>query len=135
MKIEKNYRFKNFLMNENKKILNENMHYLSQQVGDILSSLQSLLDDSDGLGNRQIIRAAQSIVNQIRRILSDKWEDESNKILKNLQKIGVAIMKSIDEKEDLRQTISSAVKLLEKNTEKTKEPLNNLGSSNNIDEK
>lgn len=49
-------RFKKFIMNENEKPLNENTHYLSRQVGDILSSLQSLLDDADNLGNRQVIR-------------------------------------------------------------------------------
>lgn len=42
-------------------------------------------------------------------------------------------MKSIDGNEDLNQTIASAIKLLEKSSDKEKEPLNNLGSSNDID--
>lgn len=109
-------------------ILNENENYLMQRVGDVLSSLQSILDDSESLGNRQLIKASQTIVNQIRVILNDYWPDEEHSILKSLQKVGVGLMKSIDGNEDMRQTIASAVKVLESAVGKEDAPINNLGS-------
>lgn len=109
-------------------ILNENENFLMQRVGDILSSLQSVLDDAEGLGNRQIIKVSQTIVNQIRIILNDYWPDEQKPILLALQKVGVALMKSIDGSEDMRQTIASAVKVLEAAVGKEDEPINDLGS-------
>lgn len=114
-------------------ILNENENYLMQRVGDILSSLQSTLDESESLGNRQIIKVSQAIVNQIRVILNDYWPDEQRPILKALQKIGVALMKSIDGSEDMRQTIASAVKVLESAVGKQESPINDLGSQQSAD--
>lgn len=114
-------KFKSFLLNESK-------HYLGQRSGDILTALQNLQEDSVNMGNRALIRACQGIVNQIRRILKGRWDDEDINYLKSLQKVGVAIMKSIDENEDMQEVISSSVMELEDLLKKLQVPINSLGS-------
>ena len=109
-------------------IINENEDYLMQRVGDILSALQSVLDDAESLGNRHLVKISQTVVNQIRVILNDYWPDEQRPTLLALQKVGVALMKSIDGSEDMRETIASAVKVLESAVGKQNAPLNDLGS-------
>jgi hypothetical protein len=114
-------RFKSFLLHENK-------YYLGQKAGDLLTALQSLGDDASNIGNRTLIRAVQGIVNQIRRILHGRWDDGDFKYLKVLQKIGVALCKAIDEKEDIATVLSSAGTELEDLLSKMGVPVNSLGS-------
>lgn len=90
--------FKNFLINESKTIL-------GNKVGDILSAVNELEDDFDNMSPRHLIRVAESIVNQIRRILHNQWNSDNFKHLHKLQAIGVAIMKTIDEKGDVKQVL------------------------------
>lgn len=113
--------FKSFLLNESK-------HYLGKRSGDILTALQSLQEDISGLGTRAIIRASQQIVNQIRRIVHGRWDEQDVKYLAILQKIGVAIMKAIDEHDDLEEVIASSVSELEKMIDKLGTPINTLGT-------
>ena len=100
-------RFKEFL-------LNEQQAYLGQKVGDILTAAQELRDDAKNMGTRDLTRFSERIVNQIRRILHSNWPREEKKHLASLQKVGVAIMKSIEDKDDLPGTISGAAGVLEK---------------------
>lgn len=109
-------------------LLNENLHYLGVRTGDVLSALQDLNDDAAQLGNKALIRACQGIVNQIRRILHGRWDEEDVKYLEKLQKVGVAIMKGIDENEDMAEVIVSSVQELENLIEKLQTPINSLGS-------
>lgn len=113
--------FRSFLLNETK-------HYLGQRAGDILTALQNLHEDAASMGSRALIRAATGIVNQIRRILRGRWEEADVQYLKQLQKIGVAIMKSIDENDDIQAVIASAVSEMEGMLDKLQVPLNSLGS-------
>lgn len=115
------FQFKDFLISENK-------YYLGQKSGDLLSAIQSLSDDSPNIGNREMIRATQGLINQIRRILHSRWDDEDIKYLKTLQKIGVALCKAIDEKEDIATIVSSAQRELEEMINDMEVPVNNLGS-------
>src|SRR6185503_4785915 len=94
--------FKSFLLNESK-------HYLGERSGDILNALQNLQDDAANMGNRALIRACQGIANQIRRILHGRWDEEEIQYLKRLQKVGVALMKGIDESENMEEIIASCV--------------------------
>lgn len=114
-------RFKQFILNENKA-------YLGQKVGDILTAAQELRDDSKNMGSRDLTRFSERIVNQIRRILHSNWPREEIKHLKVLQKVGVALMKAIEEKEDLPSTISGAAGTLEKLVAKFGTPINNIAS-------
>lgn len=118
-------KFKSFLINENKL-------YLDQKIGDLLTALQELSDDASNLGNRTIIRAVQTIVNQIRRILHGRWDDEDTNSLKTLQKVGVALCKAIDTKEDMATIIASCAAEIEKISKGM--PVNDLASQKEPDE-
>jgi len=116
-----NLRFKTFLLNENKV-------HLGQRMGDILNSIHDLEENGESMGNRQLMKSAETIVNQIRRILHTHWAQNELKYLEILQKIGVAIMKSIEEKSgDLIAIISSAGQEVEKTLSELGVPQNNLG--------
>lgn len=99
--------FKQFLLNENKA-------YLGQKVGDILTALKELNADSKTMGSRDLVRFSERIVNQIRRILHSNWSKEEKQYLLKLQKVAVAIMKAIDEKNDLAGIIGSSTTTVEK---------------------
>ncbi len=120
-------RFKEFLFNENK-------YYLGQKTGDLLTAVQSLGEDAPNLGNRALIRAVQGVINQIRRILHGRWDDGDVKFLKVLQKIGVALCKAIDEKDDIPTVISSVTSELEEMLNKMEVPVNNLVSEEEPDD-
>lgn len=117
-----NYTFKTFL-------LNEQSAYLGQKVGDILTAVQELRDDSKNMGTRDLIRYSERIVNQIRRILHSNWPREETKNLKVLQKIGVAFMNSIEKKDNLAGKISGAASDLEKLVAKLGMPVNKLAAT------
>jgi len=109
-------------------ILNEQKAYLSQSIGDILSVAHDLRDDSGNMGSRDLSRRSEKIVNQIRRILHSNWSKENIKHLKPLQKVGVALMKSVKEKGDLQGTISGVVDSLEKLVQDMGTVVNKIGT-------
>lgn len=112
-------RFSNFLINEEKS-------YLGHRVGDVLVSLQDLQGDLENMGTRQLSRYAEEVVNQIRKILHSRWSPKYQNQLKELQKIGVAIQKTIDERGDLKQLLPAAVKSLESLSGRLGVKINNL---------
>lgn len=115
-------KFSNFLLNETKA-------YLGQRIGDILTALQNLQDDADDLGQRAMERALLNVVSQIRKILHGRWDDTDNKDLLVLQKVGVGIMRGLDETEvNMKELVTSAVGELERLSGDMDEPLNDLGS-------
>jgi hypothetical protein len=117
--------FRNFL-------LNEDHAYLGQRVGDILNALHDLTENGQHMGTRLLMLQAEGIVQQIRRILHTHWEKSEMKYLPILQKVGVAIMKSIDgknrEKTDLLEILQGAQSEIEKMSSDLGTPLNNLAS-------
>jgi len=112
--------FKQYLLNENKALL-------AQKIGDVLNAIQELSGNSSGMGARELMRSAEPIVNQIRRILHSNWSKEDLVYLPPLQKVGVAIMRAIEEKDDLKQILAAAADVLQGVTAKTGEPINTLG--------
>lgn len=112
-------RFKEF-------ILNENEVYLSQKIADILSALQDLNESAPNMGIRHLIYNSQTIVNQIRRIIHTHWPQNEEVKIKVLQKCGVAIMKTIEEKEDLVEILKSCQANLEDLMSKEKTPINQM---------
>lgn len=109
-------------------LLNENAAYLSQQIGDILDASQELVDQGPSMGARHQVKNAETIANQIRRILHSDWQKQDEKYLKVLQKIGVAIMKAIEEKDDLIGIMGTANQELVNLQSKLGEPIQNLGT-------
>ena len=77
-------------------VLREQNEFLGRQVGDILSALQSLSDDSASLGSRQMVRVADQIVDDMRRVLKGRWPAEEYQSLEELQKVAVFLKKSCD---------------------------------------
>lgn len=98
--------FKNFILNEEKS-------YLGHRVGDVLTAAQELQQDMENLGSRHLNRLADNVVNQIRKILHGHWGSKSEKHLQNLQRVAVAIKKTIEEKGDLKQILPTAVQELQ----------------------
>lgn len=111
--------FKNFLLNEEKS-------YLGHRVGDVLTAAQELQQDMENLGSRHLNRLAERVVNQIRKILHSQWSSKSQKHLQSLQRIAVAIMKTIDEKGDLKEILPTAVQELQNLSGQLGVKVNNL---------
>lgn len=114
-------KFKNYLMNEAK-------NYFGERIGDILSALHNLKEDAPNMGARHLIKASEQIVNQIRSILHSNWGKEEEKYLKKLQKAAVAIMKAIEEKDDLITILGSATAEIEQVVADLKIPISNLAT-------
>jgi len=114
-------KFKDFIFNENK-------YYLGQQIGDILSAVQDLEQNSEGMGARQLVANSSKIVNRIRGILHGHWSDAEQSQLKKLQKIGVALAKAVEEKDDLEELIPMISAELAKISEKLGVPVHSLAT-------
>lgn len=119
--LHKGMDFKGFL-------LTEGNGYLSDRVNDVLTGVHELLQARKQMGTRQLVKNAESIANQIRKILHASWPHSQVKYLKVLQKCGVALMKTIDEKGDLHDTFNSVRNELEQLASKLKVPANSLGT-------
>jgi len=115
------YEFRDFLLNEDKA-------YLGQRVGNILSAIQDLVQNSKGMGTRQLLRSSETIVNQMRRILHTHWPQQHEDDLKRLQKAAVAIAKSIEDKDSLEEILQAAGQELEGLMGDMDSPVNQLGS-------
>jgi hypothetical protein len=113
--------FKDFL-------ISENTAYLSQRVGDIQNALQDLKDNAGGMGKRQVTTAASVIVNQIRTILHSNWSKKNIRSLASLQKVGVAVMRAIEDKDDLTDVLTSSIEEMQKMAGELGTPINQLAS-------
>lgn len=116
--------FKNFL-------INEGTEYLSGRIGTILSIIQELLQNSQGMGKRQIVLNCENIVSKIRAILQDKWSEKEKKYLKKLQKCGVSIAKCIEDKGELLDVLEASSSEIEKMLSELGGTVNTLGNSDN----
>lgn len=113
--------FKDFLLNENKA-------YLSQRAGNILTALQDIDQNSQGMGTKQLVKSAEGVANQIRRILHTHWSKGQEHNLKKLQKVAVALLRSVEEKSDLEPTIKSSIQELEGMLGNMDAPVNQLAT-------
>jgi hypothetical protein len=113
--------FKTFLITENKE-------YLGQKVGDLLSALQDLEQNLASTGTRDAASQADLIVSQIRRVLHSDWDKSNRQSLAVLQKVAVALTKSIEEEGDVREIIPIAARELEGMLQKMGVPANKLAA-------
>jgi len=109
-------------------LLLEQEEFLAQKVGDVLTALQSLADDSNNVGNRTLIKWSEKIVDQMRKILEGTWSKEEEPYLKRIQKAAVAIAKAIDTNDKMTDVIAGAKNELEQLQQKLGAPIHNLGS-------
>ena len=89
-------------------LLNESRYVLGQKVGDILNAMQELADEGPHMGKRQLVRHTEKMASLIRRIIHGSWQKKVQQHLKTLQKVGVALMKAIEEKDNLEDVLSSS---------------------------
>ena len=114
-------KFKEFLLIEQRQ-------FLAHKTADILSAVHELLAGGKQIGARQLVKHSESVVNHIRKVLHSSWPKSDQKYLKELQKCGVALMKTIEEKGDLQQTLNGVRSELEKLSGKIGEPVNSLAT-------
>lgn len=112
-------KFKNYLLNEEKS-------YLGHRVGDVLSAMQDVQNDLPNFGSRHLTKIAEDLVNQIRKILHGHWTGKNAVHLKELQKIAVAIKKTIEEKGDLKEILPAATASMQQLSGKLGVKINNL---------
>lgn len=104
--IHKGMDFKQFVLHEDKA-------YLDQRISDVLSAVQDLNDSADNMGARHLVSNAEAIVNQIRRVVHTHWPEEDQPKLLVLQRCGVAVMRAIEEKDDLPAVLKACQSNLE----------------------
>lgn len=107
-------------------ILTETDQYFSQRVSDILNALQDLNDSAGDMGTRHLVSNAQTIVNQIRRVVHTHWAQSQEPGLKTLQKCAVAVMRAIEEKDDLPGVLKACQAHMEVLAGDQGKPLNSL---------
>lgn len=112
-------KFKEFLLIEQRQ-------FLAHKIGDILSAVHELLGGGKQIGARQLVKHSEGVANHIRKVLHSSWPKSDRKYLKSLQKCGVALMKTIEEKGDLQQTLNGVRGEIEKLSGKLGEPVNKL---------
>lgn len=111
-------------------LLNEGHAYLGQKIGDVLNAVEDLDENGKSMGMRQVMRNAEGIVNQIRRILHSSWPKTENKTLKKLQKAAVSLARALDpkkkkeEQDDIYSIVASVKNELEKLSGKMGVPVN-----------
>jgi len=110
-------------------LLNENKNYLGEKIGDILTALQDLSQNGKAMGTRQLMRGTEGVCNQIRKVLHSNWQKTNEKYLPTVQKVGVALMKAAEEKDDLPSIIDGAVGELEGLLDRMKVPVNTLATA------
>ena len=109
-------------------LLNETEDYFVQRVSNILNALQDLNDAAGDMGARHLVSNAQTIVNQIRRIIHTHWPQSERPSLETLQKCAVAIMKAIDEKDDLKGVLKACQSHIEALAGRQNKPANKIAS-------
>lgn len=65
------------------------------------------------MGARHLVSNAEAIVNQIRRVVHTHWPEEDQPKLLVLQRCGVAVMRAIEEKDDLPAVLKACQSNLE----------------------
>lgn len=111
-----------------KYLMNEERAYLGERIGDILQALQNLTQDAPNMGKRHLMRLIANIVKQIRRILHSSWTFEEEQYLKELQKVGVALMKGLDTNAELPQLVASCANHVQQLSGKIDQPINDLAA-------
>jgi hypothetical protein len=116
-------------------LLNEDATYLASRMGDILNAIQDIQQNAQGMGAKQLVQNAERIVNQIRRVLHTNWGTDNLKLLKMLQRVGVAIKKTIEEKGDIQEILTNSANEMQDVLADMGLPLNSIGAEKKIPEK
>jgi len=113
--------FKDYLMNESRVVL-------GQRIGDIANAAAHLGEEAPNMGKRQIIKHVERLAAMIRRILHGSWHKRETNNLKKLQKVGVGLLKAIDEKGELEPVIQSGANELQTVLQNLQTPIHQAGT-------
>lgn len=91
-------------------VINEVFSKDDVQLGDILSSLQSIKDNIDNIKRKNLVDMLNSVIVSIVPFLKSK---NDKKLLSLLQRIAYAIKNDIEENNDFKETLESSVSELE----------------------
>lgn len=109
-------------------LLNEQSEHFSHRLGTVLTAVHELIAGGKQIGARHLVRQSEAVVREIRKILHGTWPSSERKHLLVLQKCGVALMKCIDEKGDLREVLNSVRHEIEQLSGDAGGPLHHLGA-------
>jgi cell division protein YceG involved in septum cleavage len=98
-------RFKEFLLKENED------NYLEVKIGDILSALQNILEDSGVISKKDVNDHLVNIANRIKPLLNSG--NKNYKILKTLQKVAVTIYSGVENGDDPKNVAQGCIAELE----------------------
>lgn len=108
-------------------IIRETQEFLGKEIGRICSYLQSLSDDAKKIGAEKLVEYVKVAISDIKTIIGGHWLPEDLKFLLDLQKVGVALSKSLEENNDLYAVLQSSVSQLRDTLKKMGVPVNDLG--------
>jgi hypothetical protein len=111
-------RFKEFLLKENED------NYLEIKIGDILSALQNMLEDSGVMSKKDTSDNLISVANKIKPLLNSG--NKNLKTLKTLQKVAVAIYSGVDNGDDPKTIIQICTTELESLLSGSGVPINKI---------
>jgi len=109
-------------------LLNESRALLGQRIGDIANAAAHLGEEAPNMGKRQVIKHVERLATMIKRIIQSSWHKREQMHLKTLQKVGVALMKAIDEKGELEPIIQSGADELQGVLQNLKTPVHQAGT-------
>ena len=98
-------RFKEFLLKENED------NYLEVKIGDILSALQNMLEDSGVMSKKDTSDHLVSVANKIKPLLNSG--NKNLNTLRTLQKVAVAIYSGVENGDDPKSIIKTCTTELE----------------------
>lgn len=119
----------NEMLNFKKFIILENLQLLGDKIGNLLKDLQELQENYKDIGMTTTCNTIETIISNIQSILRGHWDSSNKKYFKNLQKIGIALSKLLEEKDDFEKILSDSVEEIKSIAMKLNVPLNDLGTS------
>ena len=94
-------------------LINEDKSHLGHRINDILTSMQDLQDDMDNLGTRHFNRLVDELVNELRKVIHSQWSTQNHKHLEGIQKVAVALKKTLEDKGNMKEIFPAALQTLQ----------------------
>ncbi len=109
-------------------IFKENIKMLGSKIGDIISNFEKAIEQYDVVGLKTSMHNIAEISADIRSLIQGHMATENKKYMKELQKIGVALEKMIENKQgDSKKTLEDCASSLKNIAKEIGVPLNDIG--------
>ncbi len=119
----------NKVLNFRRFIVLENLQLLGDKIGTLLKNLQELQENYKDIGMVTTCNTIEVMISDIQSILRGHWDSSSKKHFKELQKVGIALSKLLEEKDDFEKVLTDCVEEVKAIATKLNVPLNDLGNS------